>query len=266
MLPLWFDGRIVERGDPCLSVLSDPTERPVCCTAARVRGGRVRHEAAHRARLTRDAMTLGAGRVDDDRLTEAWAQLSEAAFGAAGAEGIIRIEAHPSEDGEAAHLLGTPREVGDEPTTWKAISCPTPHPGPGAHRGAKLVHFPAYEAARAHSASAGVDEGLLFNGIDHVVEGARSNLVVVRSDGSVVTPDPKLGAVRGVGLSVLQGAIAEIKPAAVTRDELRAARELIAVNAVRGARAIVEVDAAPVGDGKPGDWAARLDAVLSDGD
>ncbi len=262
MLPLWFDGRIVEREDACLAVLTDPTERPIGCTTARVRGGRARHEAAHLARLSRDATTLDTGLIDEDALSAAWTELGAAAFG--DGEGIIRVEAHPRKDGGLAHLLGTPREIGLEPETWKALRCPTAHPGPGAHRGAKLVHFPVYEEARAFLRETGSDEALLFNDIDHVVEGARCNVVVVRDDGSVVTPDPGLGAVRGVGLSVVLGAVAEIKPTTVTGDDLRTAQEIIAINAVRGAHAIVEFDKTVVGAGKVGPWAARLDAVLSE--
>ncbi len=262
---LWFDGRIVERGDPCLDVLTDPTEQPVCCTTARMRGGYPRHAEVHRARLHRDSATLGAGKVDEGALASLWAELSNAAFGSGDdAEGIIRVEVHPAAGGETAHLLGVPRATGLEKSNWKTLRCPTIHPGAGAHRGAKLVHFPAYEEARAYSATFDVDESLLFDGAERLVEGARSNIVVVRADGSVVTPDPELGAVRGVGLSVLLDAVPEITSATISADDLREAREVIAINAVRGARAIVEHDDKPVAEGAPGKWAERLDRLLSE--
>lgn len=264
MLPLWFDGRLVKRGDPCLEVLCDATQRAICCTTARVVEGRPRHEAAHRARLARDAAALGAGEIDDGALTQAWADLSQAAFG--GGDGIIRLEAHPSRAGDRAHLLGTPREIGKEAARWRALRVPTPHPGPGPHGGAKLVHLAEYEHARAYSMTFGMDESLLFDREDRLIEGARSNVIVVTRDGRVLTPAFEQGAVRGVALGVLLASVSEITPAEVRVDELREARELIAVNAVRGARPIVEFDEKPVGDGRAGPWAARFDQQLRTAD
>ncbi len=43
---------------------------------------------------------------------------------------------------------------------------------------------------------------------------------------------------------------------------LRAAQEIIAVNAVRGARPVVELDGAPVADGRPGPWSERFAEAL----
>ena len=45
-------------------------------------------------------------------------------------------------------------------------------------------------------------------------------------------------------------------------DEWRGASEVIVVNAVRGAMAIVEIDGALVGDGRPGPLARDLAAGL----
>ena len=263
MLPLWFDGRLVERGDACLAVLTDPTRELVCCTTARVTGGAPRHAAAHRTRLGRDAATLGAGRVDPEALTALWSELSAAAFGPGpNEEGIIRVEAHPG-SGDDALLYGVPRPLDNEQPTWRALRSPTVHPGPGPHAGAKLVHFEAYEYARAHSATFGVDESLLFDSQGRLVEGARSSLVVVNAGGRPATPALTLGAVRGIGLSLARDATDGIEVAEIREAELHEAREVIALNAVRGARAIVEYGGKPVGNGRPGEWAARLGELLA---
>ena len=49
----------------------------------------------------------------------------------------------------------------------------------------------------------------------------------------------------------------------ITRVDLSRARELIGVNAVRGACAITALDGQPVGDGQPGDWSRRLAEALA---
>ncbi len=49
----------------------------------------------------------------------------------------------------------------------------------------------------------------------------------------------------------------------ITRVDLGRARELIGVNAVRGACAITTLDGQPVGDGQPGDWSRRLAEALN---
>ena len=50
---------------------------------------------------------------------------------------------------------------------------------------------------------------------------------------------------------------------AAEEGEWRAAREIVTVNAVRGATAITAVDGAPVGDGRPGPLARALAAALA---
>ena len=45
--------------------------------------------------------------------------------------------------------------------------------------------------------------------------------------------------------------------------ELGGAREIIALNAVRGARPITRLEEIPVGDGRAGPWAERLAGVLA---
>ena len=54
----------------------------------------------------------------------------------------------------------------------------------------------------------------------------------------------------------------EIAESDLHRRALGEARELIAVNAVRGASPVVELDGRPVGDGRPGPAALRLREIL----
>ena len=84
--------------------------------------------------------------------------------------------------------------------------------------------------------------------------------------GRLSTPDLSLGAVAGVAREILREQVPELETATIRRDQLTRAREIIAVNAVRGAAAIVSLDAANVADGEPGPWAARLGAMLARAD
>jgi branched-subunit amino acid aminotransferase/4-amino-4-deoxychorismate lyase len=49
----------------------------------------------------------------------------------------------------------------------------------------------------------------------------------------------------------------------VAAAELGGAHEIIALNAVRGARPITRLEDSRVGDGRAGPWAERLAAVLA---
>ena len=227
----WLDGQLIGDCDPALAALRVPSKRPISCTTAHVEGGAVRHELRHLERLVRDAKALGLGDVDTGSVSRAWRELGQAVFGAG--PGIIRIEVHPSADRGAARLLASPRARGEAPNTWIALACPAPHPGPGTRYGAKLLHFDAYEKARAYSAQFGVDESLLFDAKGRLVEGGRSNIIVVQANGGLLTPHLALGAVRGVGLAILLDEVAELEPAEIFATDLSRAQEVIAVNAVR---------------------------------
>jgi len=110
-----------------------------------------------------------------------------------------------------------------------------------------------------------VDEALLFDGAGRLVEGARSNLVLALADGSFVTPPATRGAVRGVALEAALGSGVPLAERDVLLGALRRVREIVATNAVRGARPILVLDDAPVGAGRPGPLAAALAAALARG-
>jgi branched-subunit amino acid aminotransferase/4-amino-4-deoxychorismate lyase len=120
----------------------------------------------------------------------------------------------------------------------------------------------AAEDARA----AGVDEAVLLDATDHLIEGANSNLFVVSREGAVWTPPIASGAVAGIARTIALERVSEIEQRDIAKPELLDAAELIAVNAVRGARPITRLNDRNVGDGRPGPWSARLaDALATDG-
>jgi len=179
--------------------------------------------------------------------------LHEAARAFGALECIVRLEW----DGE--RLVGVPRELGVEPSCWSTVIAPIQHPGPAPPQGAKLLGRRFLEEARHAAQRAGVDESILLDATDHVVEGARSNLVVVGEDGVLRTPPLARGAVAGVAREAL---LDRLEEADVPHAALCAAREVIALSSVRGARAIVRIGSRAVGDGQPGPMARDLDAHL----
>jgi branched-subunit amino acid aminotransferase/4-amino-4-deoxychorismate lyase len=229
-------------------------------TTAGVFAGRVRFARRHARRLQAGCRALGLPSPDTDLVLRALGELAEAAFGSG--DGAIRLTAsRDSRDG--AHLVGVPRALGDDPPHWRAVTAPFPHPGPLSWGGAKIAGgLLCAEAARL-AREAGADEALLCDADGRLVEGARTNLVAVDADGRLRTPPLARGAVAGLALGVLLERVPELAEHDVAPGEIARLRELVAVNAVRGARPITHVDGAAVGDGRPGEWAARLGEILA---
>ena len=194
-------------------------------------------------RLARDAAALGLGAIDPEFALAELTRLASYRFGAE--PGIVRIEARRDARGALA-LVGSTRGLGPDPRLWSAISAA--HAGPHALApGAKLTR-PDVESAREAARAAHADEALMFDAKGRLVEGARANVIVVHEDGALLMPALALGGVRGLALEVLRETLPEIAEAELTREDLSRARELIAVNSVRGAKPIARLDGAQLGD------------------
>lgn len=229
-------------------------------TTARVRGGRIERFERHAGRLRRDAARLGLPLPERHAIEALGLDTVRAELDRN--DGVLRIEW--SREGDAtARLAATTRTLGPDPTTWRASTARTVHPGPGSRDGAKAVDVLAYDAARAEVAESTVDEVLLFDPAGRLVEGSRSNLIVVTAAGLVRCPAKSLGGVEGLGLELARRLVPELREAMdIGATELVVARELIATNAVRGAVAIVEFDGRPIGEGRPGPLAGRLESLF----
>jgi branched-subunit amino acid aminotransferase/4-amino-4-deoxychorismate lyase len=230
-----------------------------CYTCTRAAGGRPWHPDRHVRRLARDAALLGLGAIDEAR---AFALLDAlAAPTRDGPDRKLRLDAQPSRDG-APRLVASFTPLDADPATWRAIMAPAPHPGRTALSTAKTTERAHYEAAFAAATAAGADEALLCDAAGFLVEGARTNLFVALADGRVVTPPVARGGQAGVAREILLDAIESLVEADVAGAALASAREIVAVNAVRGARSIASLDGRPIGAGEPGPWSERLDRAL----
>jgi branched-subunit amino acid aminotransferase/4-amino-4-deoxychorismate lyase len=234
-----------------------------CYTSARASAGRVWHAPLHARRLARDAKLLGIGDVDQALVRRLLEEL--AAPSRAGGDLKVRVEAQ-RDAVTGVRLRGAAAAVEPDRATWRAIAAREPHPGPSPTSRCKTTERRCYDAALAEARAAGADEALLFDRAGFLVEGARTNVVVVCADGSLRTPPLARGGQAGVAREVLLGEVAELHEADVERAELASAREVIAVNAVRPARAITSLDGHPLGAaGRPGPWAERLGRLLASG-
>jgi len=227
-----------------------------CYTTARVTHGAVLHLERHVARIVRDAALLGIGALPAEAARDALEALGRRAF--PDGEGVIRLEARAAPGGGMPELLETSRALGPEPPAWRAALAPEPHPGASPWSAAKTSERSFYERALAAAEVAGADEAVLVDAAGFLVEGARTSLVVVLASGALATPPLARGGQAGIGRTILLERVSELREADVAAAELPAACELIAVNAVRGARPVVALDGRPVGSGVPGPWAVRL--------
>jgi branched-subunit amino acid aminotransferase/4-amino-4-deoxychorismate lyase len=257
----WADDRLVGLDEPVLRCDDSAfSEGRGCYTTVRIQAGRPRHVDRHWRRLERGVRALGLGDLDERRFRQALDTLAAAAF--PDGEGIVRFQA--SRDGSGrTHLTGVPRPLDDDSPEWSArvVASDPSMALPGGHKlSNRLALTLAAEVAAAH----GDDEAVLFDSQGRLVEGSRSNILVAVRDGGLVTPPLARGAVSGVARQLVMERIREIAERDVHRAALDDAREIIAVNAVRGARPITRLDGRPVGSGRPGPWCARVTDALAD--
>jgi branched-subunit amino acid aminotransferase/4-amino-4-deoxychorismate lyase len=258
---IWFDGKFVEADTA--TVRADDSAFSSgrgCYSTGRFVGGRIRFGERVVRRLARDARTLGLGEVNEALCLQGMAELGKAHFG--DGEGVVRLQASRDGDGRL-HLVGVVRALGPEPTEWRAISPPFPHEGPAPYSGAKVTNHLLFAMARERAVCAGVDEAVLYDSEGFLIEGARSNFLLARSDGSLATPSLRRGGVAGVAREILLEKLPEIAETDLNRSAVTQAQELIAVNAVRGSCPVVELDGEPVGDGRPGPAAELLRETLA---
>jgi branched-subunit amino acid aminotransferase/4-amino-4-deoxychorismate lyase len=232
-----------------------------CYTSARYEAGAIRHLLRHARRLARDAAALGWAPPDEASLARALLALGGEGFG--DGAGVVRLSLRPDAERPGETLnVGETRPLGIEPRLWRAIIFCGTHPGAGVVAGAKREGVACHDAARAASREAQVDDALLFDRAGLLVEAARTNVFVVGGDGALRTPPLGRGAVAGVAREIVLERVAEAREADVPREALAAAREIVLVNAIRGAVRVCEIDGLALKAAAGGGWTERLHALL----
>ena len=125
--------------------------------------------------------------------------------------------------------------------------------------GAKTTSYDVSFAARREAEQAGSDDALLV-GAGRVLEGATANVWWRRGE-SLFTPAVRPGVLPGV----TRGFVLSVEPAHEGEfevGELLGADEACLTSSIREVMPVVAVDSVPIGGGRPGTAAARLQAAL----
>jgi branched-chain amino acid aminotransferase len=257
---VWLDGRLVPP-DRALLGIDDPGVRwgLGLFETMRAEGGRVPLLDRHLRRLLASAAALGLTPFPD----EAGIRGAVAAVLSAHGDGPARVRLtatpRPTLLVEAAPLPAGDVQL-DEPRSSIGLSLPGAWVPGNRIAEHKTLSYAAWRLAQRRAEAAGAGHALLLDRAGRLGEAAVAN-VFCDLGGEVVTA-PADGLLPGVARAICLAEVGARERAPEER-EWRAAREIVAVNALRGAVAITAVDGAPVGDGTPGPLARALAAALA---
>ncbi|WP_217914389.1 aminotransferase class IV [Miltoncostaea marina] len=253
---VWLDGALVDPAAAALPI-ADPGVRwgEGLFETMRGAGGRVPLLERHLRRMEGSARALGIGPLPGRGTLERAVAEAVAAAGGGDLRVRLRVTALPSVLVEAAPEAPLP----EAPGTARAA----------AVRGAwlpgnriaehKTLSYAGHRWSQRRAEAAGADHALLLDDRGRLGEAAVAN-VVCAVGGALVTA-PADGLLPGVARELVMESL-PVREAALDEAGWRGADEIVLVSALRGATAVVAVDGAPVGDGRPGPWAARLAALL----
>jgi 4-amino-4-deoxychorismate lyase len=125
--------------------------------------------------------------------------------------------------------------------------------------GAKTTSYGVSFAARREAERNGADDALLV-GEGFVLEAATAN-IWWRRGGELCTPASRPGVLPGVTRGLVC-ALEPVREGMFPLTDLLTADEAFTTSSIREVMPVVAVDGRPVGDGKPGPAAARLQAAL----
>ena len=231
----------------------------------RARGGRPLRLAAHCARLRAGAEVLDLPvPVSDEALGRA---LEETLKANAVTDGVLRLTLTrgPGPRGllpppqPRPTLLITAAAEASSPSPIRAVIATTTRRNEHSPLSrCKCINYLDNILARLEAAKRGAEDALLLNTAGRLAGTTIANLFLV-IDGAVVTPPVADGALPGVMRGeVLAAAGAEersLKP-----EDLARASEAFVTNCL-GIRALVSVDGAPIGDGRPGPVFEKFPAI-----
>jgi len=125
----------------------------------------------------------------------------------------------------------------------------------------KTLSYAGHRVAQRLAAAAGADHALLLDEDGRLGEAALANVVVLTDAGPATAP--ATGLLAGVAREIAIEAVGA-REEALDEPVWRGAREIVLTNAVAGALAVIAVDGAPVGDGRPGTLARSIASALRD--
>jgi branched-chain amino acid aminotransferase len=132
-----------------------------------------------------------------------------------------------------------------------------------AAAGAKVANYLTSLLAIREAKRAGAAEALIVDGHGSVLEGASSNLFIVRG-GELLTPPEDAGILPGITRAHLLDAASSLGVAvrflALTEGDVLGANEAFISSSIREVLPVVRIGATPIGDGRPGAVTRRLHA------
>ena len=239
----------------------------------RVYGGRPFRLESHLRRMRGSAATLRLPPPDDGALIE----LSREAIAAAGRPDVaLRLVWTPGRAGQGpnAFALVTPIPGGldDERAQGTrlaalqlAISALGRQRSPWLLAGVKSTSYAVNIAAQEEARRREADDAVFLSLEGMVLEGPISN-VWFREGDALFTPSLDLGILAGVTREVLLEAAAgqgiRVEQGEYPLERVAGAEEVFTSSSVREVMPVIAIDGAPIGDGRPGPQAARMQAAL----
>ncbi len=279
---IWINGKLHDEATATVSVfdrgfLYGDSVYEVMRTA----GGRPVDLEPHLARLARSAEGLMLAAPPHDELCVAIATTLEAAGNdesyvrvmitrGAGEIGLdLALAKDPQTIVIARPLKQPPRELYERGAKLQIVRVQRTSPraiDPALKSGNYLNSILALAEAR----KAGADEALMCDAAGRVAEGSSSNVFVVKG-GTVATPAPEVGLLRGITRERILGLAREagltVREGAFGPDEVRGADEVFITSSIRGVLPISHVDGVAIGDACPGpitrDLMNRYDGYLA---
>lgn len=238
-----WDGTVVPLADQVPPEL--PSDRTGVFETVLLLGGRPIFWPEHLARFNAGRAALGLGSVPTAHaLTAAVNQLvNDNAI----TDGVVRYAAW--RDGGETHwrVDVTPPRPHLATSTFRITRGPA-LPPPAADRAHKHLNRIAWSAALRDARRAGFDETVLTDDGGRIVEGAVSNIFLVRGN-HLLTPPLACGALPGIMraavLACARAAGCEVRESLVTVDEVRTAEEVWFTNSLIGIRPVTQFDAHP---------------------
>lgn len=127
--------------------------------------------------------------------------------------------------------------------------------------GAKASNYLANLLAVHEAKQEGAQEALVLGDRGQILEGASSNLFIVK-DGKVRTPEPQPGVLVGITRATVLAAAAvegiEVEQAEVRPEDLYCADEAFLTSSIREVMPVVSADGRTIGSGSPGPVTQRL--------
>ncbi len=239
----------------------------------RLYDGRLWLDDAHTKRLERSLAEIGVGGVDFERLRTRMAETIQASEVREGTvyvhitRGVApRLHAFPNPPVPPTELIIV-RPYDDAPMAAKRVS------------GVKVISLPDLRWKRCDVKSTnllanvmandaahrqGGEEAVLIDEHGHVTEATHSSLLWVRDgvlEGTSEGPEILPGTTRGLVLRLARDEAIPFREAAITLPELKQCAEVCLVGTTLEVLPVVTIDDDPIGDGKPGPIAKRLQAA-----